>query len=123
MNIVIVHLKRSGLTVSPLFKVDRSTVLGNPASHRSDTKAKVLTSSVEDAVSYFAKQMPKLMREKPEAKVAMEEIYQAALVHPTIYIGCWCMDELDPKPKDHLCHCTVVRRACYRRFERESKNG
>lgn len=120
MNIVIVHLKRSGLAVRPLFKVDRSTVLGNPASHLPHAKARVLTDTVDDAVIYFGSNIGKLSKSDPLIAAYLEHIYQAAVSNPTIYLGCWCMDELDPKPYDHGCHTTVIRNICYKRHKRET---
>ena len=120
MNIVIVHLKRSGMTVKPLIKVDRSTALGNPASHLVNSKARVKTNTVDEAVEYFAKNIGSLVKQHPMIAASLEHIYQQAVKHPTIYLGCWCMDELDPKPKDHNCHSTVIRKICYRRYQRET---
>lgn len=121
MEIVIVHLKRSGLTVQPLFQVDRSTVLGNPASHLEKSNAKVKTKTVDEAVSYFDGWLFLNYRES-DINASLNYIYQQALLYPTIYLGCWCMDELDPKPYDHNCHCTVIRRVLLRRYRREYPN-
>lgn len=120
MDIVIVHIKRLGLVAHPLFKVDRSTPLGNPASHLTVSKAEVKTNTVDEAVDYFDQQFKTMYRNNPAAKVLLNKIYQAAIRYETIYLGCWCMDELDPKPSDHNCHCTVIRRVLKKRWEREN---
>jgi hypothetical protein len=120
MNIIIVHLKRSGLSVAPLFKVDRSTVLGNPASHLDKSKADIKVATVDAAVDYFDQDFKRLYNEDFKAREYLNQIYETAINTDTIYLGCWCMDELDPKQHDHNCHCTVIRRVLLRRYKRES---
>lgn len=118
MNIVIVHVKRSGLNVSPFFNIGRPSPLGNPYSHLDKSKASVRVATVEEAVYYYRKWLSLQYRE-PEIYSELDTLYKVALNHPTIYIGCWCMDELDPKPYDHNCHCTVVRKVLLNRYRRE----
>lgn len=121
MNIVIVHVKRSGLKVSPFFNIGRPSPLGNPYSHLDESKASVKVDTVDEAVHYYGKWLALNYRE-PEVYEELKRIYKAAKTHPVIYIGCWCMDELDPKPYDHSCHCTMVRKALLNRYKRETSN-
>lgn len=118
MNIVIVHVKRSGLKVSPFYNVGRPNPLGNPYSHLDKSKASFKVESVDEAVYCYGRWLSVNYRE-PEIYPELNKLYEAALTHPTIYIGCWCMDELDPKPYDHNCHCTVIRKVLLKRYRRE----
>lgn len=122
MNIVIVHLKRSGLKVdqSLLFKVDRSTPLGNTASHLEKSKAQVKTKTVDEAVAYFRTDLPRIYHTVDGAKYYLNHIYNVAKNNPTIYLGCWCMDELETRPHDHNCHATEIRSVCMKRYKRET---
>lgn len=122
MNIVIVHVKRSGLSVTPFFNIGRPSPLGNPFSHLEKSKAAVRVSTVDEAVHEYAKWLASNYRE-PLIYNELNRLYTAALNHETIYIGCWCMDELNPKSTDHNCHCTVVRRVLYKRYKREFNQG
>lgn len=120
IDIIIVHLKRSGLSCSNLIPLDRSTILGNPYSHLPKSKAKYRTKTVEEAIDGFVGWIKKQVRDRTPEGVAFISLYHYCKnLKGTIHFGCWCMDELRPSQKDHGCHCVEIRAIFMRRYHRE----
>lgn len=121
MLIKIVHLKRSGLVVDNLIALDRSTIYGNDFSHLPNSKAKVITKTVAEAIACFNTDLRKRLKTDTELKAAYETLYRHCCnVDGVIHFGCWCMDEYKPSPKDHGCHTETIRKIFINRFKRET---
>lgn len=139
MNIKIVHMKRSGLTVSKdqLFDLSRSSkkyvLLSNEFTHLPlhKTKAKYKVETVEEAISEYDNLLyTRLLKEvdKPDNnapyRTMLRSLYssfkQLIINNKTMYLGCWCKDELDPKYYDHGCHCDVVKDLLMKKWKKEN---
>lgn len=137
MSIIIVHLKRSGLTVpkDQLFNLSRNSkdyfLLSNEYTHLplNKTKAKYKVDTVEQAViEYKNKLKNRIIEEwkldinnRPYLTILLDlyNIYiQFNKENKNMYLGCWCKDELQPKHYDHVCHCDIIKQMFIKREKR-----
>ncbi len=140
MTIKIVHMKRSGLTVpkDQLFDLSRGSkkyyLLSNEYTHLPlhKTKAKYQVKTVEDAISNYTTSLKnRLMKEfklpyqQTPYRSLLLSLYNAYIElkeqNKEMYFGCWCKDELNPKPYDHDCHCDYVKELIYKRYNTLNK--
>lgn len=126
MSILIVHMKKSGLTVptDQLFNLSRSSkyysLLSNEYTHLPlhKTKAKYQVNSVEEAVLRYKED---LINHLLKEKNSIEKPYRTLLLYlynkylelklqnKDMYLGCWCKDEIIPSHYDHSCHCDIIK--------------
>ena len=127
MNIIIIntHYKHRDLN-GILFYIGRpkrgalSSPLKNRYSHL-DLDHTIKVDSIEDAISCYRRDLEDSLRNKDTLVCnAMNDIYRAAL-HGTVYLGCWCMDELKPSRRDHHCHAETVRDIILRRYSERGR--
>lgn len=141
LNIKIIHCSRSAN--NPAIKantefLDRTigrSLLSNPATHLplSKTRASVRVDSVEEAVGYYTRWISLKLNEEQKSpfncrpfQYQMRRIYERAKELTgqgnTLYLACWCKDELLPSKNDHACHCDVVREILNNKFQKEMRN-
>lgn len=115
MNIVIIntHYRHEDLD-GKVFYVGRPkrggpySPLANWYSHL-DLPHTIKVDSVEDAVASFKNDLVTKVHDKDESVCnELNRIYGAAL-RETVFLSCWCMDELKPSRRDHACHAEVIR--------------
>ena len=139
MDIKIIDVNRSlsKLNQQQVVIVDRKySVLGNPYTHLpiARTNAKYKVNTVEEAVEEYDSWLLRTIKEEFKEHYrpvgnALTDLYNKALtLHINgrlLYLACHCKDELDPLPKDHVCHCDVLKRQILLRYKRdcESYNG
>ena len=85
---LVVHCKREPYDVL----VDRTTIWGNPFSHKMDTRAKFLVDTREEAIAQFEV----WIRARPEFVAFVKQELRGKV------LGCWC----EPK----ACHGDVLAR-------------
>ena len=138
MNIVIVNLRRSGLTLpqTQVFNLGRSSpdklfkALSNDFTHKDlhKTKATYQVATVEEAVQSYETDLHTKVRLGVKQKiVALRHLYNECInltkQNKDIYFGCWCMDELNPKPYDHVCHCQPLRKIILNKWNKDTINN
>ena len=138
MNIIIVHLKRSGATLpqTQVFNLGRSSsdkllkALSNDFTHLDISKTKAIhqVKTVEEAVQSYEVDLRTKVRSGVRQKiVALRHLYNEcinlAVQNKDIYFGCWCMDELSPKPYDHVCHCQSLKKIILNKWNKDVINN
>lgn len=113
--IKVIHAKRSTakLPAEQVVYVDRTigkSILANPFTHlKTETRAQFQVDTLEEAVEEYRKWFYiQAMGHIPFRK-ELWKIIQQYQRDGVLYLACWCKDELDPRPKDHACHCDVIR--------------
>ena len=145
MNIIIVHNKRSKISLEKdnkvVFDLGRSghpifKILSNPFTHLplNKTTAKYSVPSVEKAVSSYKTYLEVCCNavqnnvetvddNSKKVVAALHDLYLLfsinVLQNLPFYISCWCKDELNPKPSDHACHCDIIRNIFYVKYLKE----
>lgn len=138
MNIIIVHLKRSGATLpqTQVFNLGRSSsnklfkALSNDFTHLDISKTKAIqqVKTVEEAVISYEDDLRNKVKSGVKQKiVALRYLYNQCInltvQNKDIYFGCWCMDELSPKPYDHVCHCQPLRKIILNKWNKGTINN
>lgn len=85
---LVVHCKREAYDIL----IDRSTIWGNPFSHKSGTAAKFLVGSREESIAAFER----YLLGNPALMTLVKTFLRGKV------LGCWC----DPQP----CHGHVLAR-------------
>lgn len=105
----VVHQKRSALN-QPSHYVGRPTVLGNPFTHLTrDTKAIEIVPTVEMAVARYSQWFYQQMKTNSDFRLAVSKLAVEYQNTGYLNLACWCKDELQPRPTDHVCHADVIR--------------
>lgn len=136
MDIKVIHSKRSALKLpkEQIVHLDRTigkSKLANQWTHLrlGNTKATYQTQTVQEAVDKYEEWLKTTVHaestqsDKPIGSLLRVVYTIGKRLHiqgKTLYLACWCKDELDPKPYDHVCHCDVVRRILVTRFNKEN---
>lgn len=133
MDIKIVHVLRSGKTVPKLqlFNLSRGSKqfygLSNDFTHLplSKTKAKVQVNTIEEAISEYEKDFRyKVLNNIDFKKDILLSLYtkceKLALKNKTIYLACYCKDDLLPQKQDHACHCDFIKKTLLVKWNREN---
>ena len=108
MDIVIIS-RRAKRKLPYQFYVGRPTPLGNPYSHLDDVPNTTKVDTVDEAVRLYALWLDaKLVEGDVGVRNKLNLLYSIAKRN-TIYLECWCMDEIKPSKRDHACHTTVIR--------------
>lgn len=138
MNIIIVHLKRSGATLpqTQVFNLGRSSsnklfkALSNDFTHLDISKTKAIhqVSNVEQAVISYENDLRNKVKSGVKQKIiALRYLYDQCIQlnkqNKDIYFGCWCMDELNPKPYDHVCHCQPLKKIILNKWNKDLINN
>lgn len=127
MNIVIInmHYKHRDLPGTMFYvarprRGDPPSPLANRYSHLNLPHV-IKVDSIEEAISRNRTDLEQQIKNR-DRKVCNElnKIYYTAL-DSTVYLGCWCMDELKPSKRDHGCHAENIREIVLRRYEELSK--
>lgn len=137
MQIKVIHAKRSALKLpkDEVVYLDRTigkSKLANQWTHLpvGRTKAQFQTKTVEEAVQCYDQWLKNTVNSeinqsnKPIGS-SLRVLFTLGLrLHAqgkTLHLACWCKDELDPKPYDHVCHCDVIKRVLLTRFKKQSQ--
>lgn len=127
MNIVIINEKNRHRNLEgDVYYVGRPSRFGPPSplcnkfSHL-DLGHTVKVATVEEAVACYRDWLhDKLAERDIEVRRELNAIYNSALKR-TVYLKCWCMDEIKPWRNDHACHAEVIREVVLRRHEELSR--
>lgn len=70
-----------------------------------------IVDTVEEAVLQYKKWLDKTVMTGMDSEEFVELMRLTQLYRKTgqLVLSCWCKDELDPRPYDHLCHADVLR--------------
>lgn len=138
MNIIIVNIRRSGaiLPQTQVFNLGRSSpnklfkALSNDFTHRDIHKTKAIhqVKTVEEAVISYKIDLCKKVKSGVKQKIiALRHLYNECInltkQNKDIYFACWCMDELNPKPYDHVCHCQPLRDIILNKWNKDNANN
>ena len=127
MDIVIINERNRHRDLEgEVYYVGRPSRFGPPSplqnkfSHL-DLAHTVKVATVEEAVACYRDWLHAMLAEKNiEVRRELNAIYNSALKH-TVYLKCWCMDEIKPWRNDHACHAEVIREVVLRRHDELSK--
>ena len=137
MDIKVIHAKRSALKlpkdeVAYLDRTIGKSKLANQWTHLpvGRTKAQFQTKTVQEAVQCYEQWLKNTVNsevnqsDKPIGSSLRVLFILGLRLHAqgkTLHLACWCKDELDPKPYDHVCHCDVIKRVLLARFKKQSQ--
>lgn len=137
MQIKVIHAKRSALKLpkDEVVYLDRTigkSKLANQWTHLpvGRTKAQFQTKTVEEAVQCYDQWLKNTVNseinksDKPIGSSLRILFSLGTRLHAqgkTLHLACWCKDELEPKPYDHVCHCDVIKRVLLARFKKQSQ--
>lgn len=108
MDIVIISARSKHKLPYQIY-VGRPKALGNPFTHLENIPNTTKVETVEKAVEMYGEWLDKKLDEKdPLVRNALNKLYVLATKH-RIYLECWCMDELNPSKRDHICHAMIIR--------------
>ena len=139
MKIQIIHLKRSNHLVehsSQIFNLSRSSevnlfrALSNDYTHLplDRTKAKTQVKTVEEAVQMYEQDLKtRVINGSKQKRLALRYLYDSCMIlhnqNKTIYFGCYCKCEINPKSYDHICHCDVLKKIILNKYNKSLKDG
>lgn len=127
MNIIIINEKNSHRNLEgDVYYVGRPSKFGPPSPLRNKFSHlklahTVKVETIEEAVACYRDWLyDKLAERDIEVRRELNSIYNSALKR-TVYLKCWCMDEISPWRNDHACHAEVIREVVLRRHEELSR--
>lgn len=96
--------------------IGRPSPLGNPFSHKRDTKADFIVASREEAVKRYRMWLIKKIKEKDKAVIdELKRLKRIAMEKGELKLGCWCA------PK--ACHGDVIKEILEMSIKKKKKGG
>lgn len=127
MDIVIINERNSHRNLDgDVYYVGRPSKFGPPSPLRNNYSHlnighTIKVASLEEAIACYREWLHDMLAEKNvEVRRELNAIYNSALKR-TVYLKCWCMDEISPWKNDHACHAEVIREVVLRRYEELSR--
>ena len=139
MKIQVIHLKRSNHLVEhsdQVFNLSRSSevplfrALSNDYTHLplDRTRAKTQVKTVEEAVRMYEQDLKmRVINGSKQKRLALRHLYDSCVLlnlqNKTIYFGCYCKCEINPKKYDHVCHCDILKKIILNKYNKSLKDG